>query len=89
MCLRTPDLSVFREHSKASRYMIYSLLASRYLVNGKTNETLQHLNAAVVKDINEVMQKGIQCSSGDSCPADPETLNPMIYLHNVGFVLGP
>ncbi|CAE7833162.1 unnamed protein product [Symbiodinium sp. CCMP2592] len=49
----TPDLSVFREHSKASRYMIYSLLASRYFVNGKTNETLQHLNAAVVKDINE------------------------------------
>ena len=54
--------------------MIYSLLASRYLVNGKTNETLQHQNAAVVKDINEVLQKGIQCSSGDSCPADPETL---------------
>ncbi|CAE7240881.1 unnamed protein product [Symbiodinium sp. CCMP2592] len=46
----TPDLSVFREHSKASRYMIYSLLASRYFVNGKTNETLQNLNAAVVKE---------------------------------------
>ena len=63
---------MFREHSKASRYMIYSLLASRYFVNGKTNETLQHLNAAVAKDINEVMQKGIQNSSGDSCPADPK-----------------
>ena len=55
--------------------MIYSILASRYFVNGKTNETLQHLNAAVVKDINEVMQKGIQSSSGDSCP-DRRPLNP-------------
>ena len=70
-CLRTADLSIFREHSKASRYMIYSLLASKYWIQGKTNETLHQLNSAVANDINEVMQKGIESSSGDSCPTDP------------------
>ncbi|CAE7194098.1 unnamed protein product [Symbiodinium sp. CCMP2592] len=62
----TADLSIFREHSKASRYMIYSLLASKYWIQGKTNETLQQLNAAVANDINGVMQKGIETTSGET-----------------------
>ena len=66
ICLlpRTPDLSLYRTDAKASRYIIYSLLASRYFIQGKTNLTLQALNAMVVQDLNCLMRDGLPTSSG-------------------------
>ena len=62
--IRTPDLSIFREDSKCSRYMIYSMLASRYYVQAHQNETLNQLNEILVTDLNQLMEYGVETSSG-------------------------
>ncbi|CAE7751229.1 unnamed protein product [Symbiodinium sp. CCMP2592] len=56
----TPDLSECRTDSKASRYIMYSLLVQNYLIRAKTNVTLQTLNAAIVDDFNKLSQEGLQ-----------------------------
>ena len=55
---------MFREDAKCSRYMIYSLLASRYYIRDHINESLNQLNIAVVNDLNNLMSSGIAASSG-------------------------
>ena len=57
---RTPDLSECRTDSKASRYIMYSLLVQNYLIRAKTNVTLQTLNSAIVADFNKLSQEGLQ-----------------------------
>ena len=46
--------------SKASRYIMYSLLVQNYLIRAKTNVTLQTLNSAIVADFNKLSQEGLQ-----------------------------
>lgn len=56
---RTPDLSECRTDSKASRYIMYSLLVQSYLIQNKTNITLQTLNSAIVADFNKLSTEGL------------------------------
>ncbi|CAE7709926.1 unnamed protein product [Symbiodinium sp. CCMP2592] len=55
----TPDLSECRTDSKASRYIMYSLLVQSYLIQSKTNITLQTLNSAIVADFNKLSAEGL------------------------------
>ena len=64
---------MFREDSKCSRYMIYSLLASQYYVQNHVNETLSQMNNVLVDDLNDLMWSGLEDSSGA----------PFLYI-NVG-----
>ena len=67
LLLRTPDLSEARKDSKASRYIIYSMPTSYYLIENKINMTLQAMHKRVVDDLNALATAGIETADGVSC----------------------
>ena len=65
--VRTADLSECRTDSKASRNIMYSIMVHSYLMRGKTNVTLQTLNAAIVADCNKLSTEGVQVGGEAFC----------------------